>query len=257
MKLKFEVVFAVIVIVLGAQAAAQTSSTNRAETSRKPQGVPPRVWTFKQGNKFEAWLVSFQGADQILLRKASDSKDYAVNTSFLSADDQTYLSKLRETTLKTQSEGEAKNLEKQGKLEVTVELMRNYPEKVAEHKDTWMDAEFVKIDGGQLLSLTRAQEIQDRQLSRIAGENFKTTDWRDDFLGFSVLDKSGQSYEYCWVSKKLPVANTVLKLKEGDRVRLIGHVSDMEAFGADKHQLWFYVQTVRIITPAKKAGVQQ
>ncbi len=250
MKLRFEIVLAVLITLLGWQAPAQTTATNKPETARKTPGAPPRVWTFKQGNKLEAWLVNFQGGEQVLLKRASDFKTYAVNISFLSADDQTYLGKIREMTRKTQLSAEAKNLEQQGKAELTVDLMRNHPKNLNEFKDCWMDAEFDKIDGGNLLSLTRSQESQDKWLSSIAGEHFKTTDWRDDCLGFSVVDKNGESYGYCWVPKKRPAGLAVAKLKQGDKVRLIGNVSDMEVFGADKYQLWFYIQSVRLIAPA-------
>ena len=196
--------------------------------------------------------MTFQGRDQVLLRRASDSKNYAVNISFLSPDDQTYLGKLRETTLKAQLDAEAATLAKQGKVEVTVQLLENYPEKAGEFKECWMDAEFVKIDGANLLYLTRMQEIDNRALSNLAGYEIKTTDWREDFLGFSVRDNNGKSYGYCFASKHLSVGKTVASLKSGDSVRITGHLLTMDAFGGDKHQRWLCVQSVRVVAPAVK-----
>lgn len=120
-----------------------------------------------------------------------------------------------------------------------------------------MDAEFVRIDGGHLLSLTRSQERQDEALSRLAGIDFKTTDWRENFVGFTVEDKNAKPYTYCWASKKLPVSNAVVKPKRGEQVRLKGYVPSMDAFGADKHDLWFYIQDLRVIKPVVEHGTSE
>jgi len=70
------------------------------------------------------------------------------------------------------------------------------------------------------------------------------------WLCFTIKDKAGRSYDRCILPKMKPAATVVPKLRRGDKIRVIGTLSDLEVFGADKHDLWFYVQRIQMIKPA-------
>lgn len=130
-------------------------------------------------------------------------------------------------------------------VEFSANLINSFPEK-ARYKTGWMDASFSGLD---------------KFAGRLA----------DIDLGFDVKDSEKNYYHHCVVVKSLhgpnwpndsgqgdspnPLVNVVSNLKEGDRVRFYGTVSDRGPLDMDGRELFFYVDRIQIIETAaeKKA----
>jgi hypothetical protein len=232
-------------------------------------GAAPHQWSLKSGEHFSGDYLS-SGTSAVVFRVSGTN--CIVKISDLSTNDQLQIAQLREAREKSRQEDQtakrqawfdeqAKRLSAHGQIEFTVDLMKNFPEKLKSpkgdqiSKDCWMDAEFVGVDSAKLLSLTQSQEESNKQLSRIAGQSFESSDWRDDFLGFKVKDKGGSDFDYCFASKRMQVAAVILKLNRGDKVRILGDVSNLGAvYGGDSHQIWLQATDVQVITQAPKSN---
>lgn len=205
----------------------------------------PRIWTFQTGVTISGDYYS--SGDQFVVIKHNGTNCF-LRIGDLSSNDQAYVAENQFEQRQARLAAETNQMVNEGMVEFTVKQAKNFPEKMKEH--CWMDAEFVEINSDELLELTRNSNDQIQEMSTIAGDNpddYKT-DWREDFLGLHVTDKNGDFYNYCFASKRMDVANDLMKLHSGDKIRLIGYVDNMGAsLGDDEYQPWFQIYQIEII----------
>ncbi len=222
----------------------------------------PRTWVLKTGETVTGDY--FSSGTTTLVVKTGGTNCF-IKISDLSTNDQADVVEMQVAQRQARLNAETNQLVANGYFEATVSLMKNFPEKFKEISNNWMDVEFDELNNDNLLELQRACDAENKYLSSIAGnspEEFQF-DWRENGLGFYVKDKNGNYYGYCWVSKHMPVINDLVKLKKGDKVRLIGNVDAMgKSFGSfggsDQYQLWFQVLKIEIIEyAAEKKFMEQ
>jgi hypothetical protein len=202
----------------------------------------PHAWTFTTGKTFEGDYYS-SGTTAVVIR--NNGTNYIFKMAYLSTNDLTYVAKIQADQKQAKLDAEVRQMQQAGKIELTANLIDNFPEKVRS-KTGWMDANFYDFD-------------------KYAGRSSEID------LGFDVEDSLGKSYRHCVVCKTLhgpnwpydqgqndrpnPLVNVISNLKQGDKVRLYGSVNDRGPLSDDYTQLFFYIDRVEIIETAaeKKA----
>jgi len=179
----------------------------------------PHTWTFKQGGAFDGDYFS-SGTTVVVVRK--DGTNYTFKITDLSTNDQAYIVKTKADQKRARLDAEVKQMQQTGMIELTAQLIENFPEKVHE-KSGWMDAEFIELDAS-------ANPLGD-------GEQFASIE-----LVLRVQDKNQDLFSHCVVPKELhgnnyfethdlsdskpnPLADVVANLKRYDKIRLIGKMS--------------------------------
>lgn len=190
------------------------------------------TWTLKTGAKFTGDYFT-SGTEMVVIK--SHGTNCLLKISDLSTNDWLYFQECKAAQRQRQLDAKAvtasaagvdtKSLVAQGYIEFTPKLIENYPEKV-DHQNGWMDAEFSSIGGAAKYH-----------------EDF------NDMLGFSVV-ADGSSYDHCVVVKNLSthIDDQIMKLKDGDKIRLTGHVVVPEG---GRSQGWLMVDTVTVLNSVK------
>ena len=167
----------------------------------------PHTWTFQKGATFEGDYYS-SGTTAVVVRKSGTNSIFKI--ADLSAEDQAYVAKMQAAQKQARLDAEAKQLATQGYIEVSAQLLENFPEKV-NFKKVWMDCEFWRFSPFSAMGETAP----------------------DVMLVLQVNDKDRNLYQYCEIFKDLsddnfatsrpnPVAQALANLKSGDKIRLIG-----------------------------------
>lgn len=244
MNRKLAIVMAVILSLLECGVDAQTNVL-----PGKMQTTAPRVWTFQTGMTISGDYYS-SGTEMVVIKH--DGTNCFLRIADISPKDQAYVAENQFKQRQALLASETNEMLNTGMVEFTVQQSKNFPEKTK--VNCWMDAEFEEINSDELLDLTRDSEADAREIAAIAGEQADNMDFRDDFLGVHVADKNGDSFNYCFASKKPPMVDDLMKLHKGDRVRLWGYVDNFGGgFGGDEYQLWFQIYRIEIIeTVAEK-----
>jgi hypothetical protein len=233
--------------------------TNRMALEQESASM--RTWTLRNGEKYEGEFVS-SGSIMVVVKR--HGTNCFLKVSDLSTNDHNYVVKIQSAREQARLDAQTKQLTRQGQIELTVDIIKNYPERISKY--LWMDAEFVEFNGDELLSLTeRGQHHRSERFPM----GLPITDLREAFIGFRVRDKNGDVFYKCYATKnkQSPIADQIAKLKRGDMVRLFGEVSspsrfslrflpdlpNMEALGEDKGSLWFQVTSIQMITSATKS----
>ena len=145
-----------------------------------------------------------------------------------------------------QLDAEVKQMIAAGMVEATAKLIRDFPEKLSV-AGGWMDAKFIKVDSSYLAHA-------------------------DACLGFLVEDKNGDVVYDCAVEKELwgekfysgdvqglsdkkpnPLVGTVMSLKHGDKIRLIGKKKGTDSiFEIEKIEMIERAANVPMIVPAAR-----
>ena len=198
----------------------------------------------------EAIALQQEQEKKVRLAQAEAARQAAKQQAELTASAQT-----NSAQRQRQLEAEVAQMRAAGWMELTSDLIENFPEKVRDqipgdgtiiHKYGWMDATF---------------------------GSFNTYKDSPDFLGFGVIDSHGNDFIYCVVAKKLysretftaadilagaldnytpnPLVNVAFNLKRGDKVRLIGHCDDS---GERDSHAWFYIDRIEMIESAADAA---
>jgi hypothetical protein len=192
----------------------------------------PHTWTFQKGGTFEGDYFS-SGTEKVVIRK--DGTNNIFKIADLSTNDEAYIAKIKADQKQARLDAEAKQMASDGMIELTRNLIQNYPEKL-DRKSGWMDAEFLEVGGDS--------KYNDALVT--------------DMLGFEVRDKEQNIYSRCVVTKGLStqIDKTVLQLQRGEKLRLIGHVVIPQGELAGG---WFMVSRIEMIESAaeKKAKEQQ
>ena len=167
-------------------------------------------WTLQSGAVFSGDYFS-SGSQMVVIK--SHGTNCILKISELSTNDWLFFYQCKMNQRQMQLDAEAKQMVAAGIVEATVNLFRDFPEKVSD-KGCWMDAKFIKVDSSNLA-------------------------YPDVYLGFRVEDKNGDECYNCAVIKEFPGENfkngtdysdkkanplvgVVMNLKPGDKVRLIG-----------------------------------
>jgi hypothetical protein len=191
----------------------------------------PHDWVLKTGETVSGDYVS-SGTTKLVIK--TGGTNCFLNISDLSVNDLTYIIEMQMKQRQARLDAETEQMKRQGMVEINIGLIRNFPEKVR-GKTGWMDAEFIDVDNSAI--------------------HIYQKDLEEDFLGFRVKDKSDKLYyTYGFVKKNEPVADILLKLKPGDKIRLIGMITDK--LGND--ELWFPVDQIEMIeTSAEKKAKEE
>ena len=143
----------------------------------------PHTWTFQKGGTFEGDYYS-SGTTAVVVCKNGTNNIFKI--ADLSAEDQAYVAKMQAAQKQARLDAEVKQMQQAGWIELSTDLIRNFPEKVRTvipgdgtviKKMGWMDAEYRGMN-----DLTRNH---------------------DSSLSFGVIDSKGDSFDYCIVAKKL------------------------------------------------------
>jgi hypothetical protein len=120
-------------------------------------------------------------------------------------------------------------------MEFTANLLKNFPERVEgtpgtlEGKFGWMDGEYFQTSSDEIDSYDRA--------------DFDTS----TKAGFTITDKNGEFFEHCYVEKN-KLGDTLLNLKSGDRIRIIGQAIMVLRPGTDAtFDIMFRVDSIQVI----------
>jgi len=202
----------------------------------------PHTWTLKTGAAFSGDYVS--SGTQMVVIKDSGTNCFLKITD-LTTNDWLYFQDCKAAQRQHQLDAEAAQMRAAGLVEFTSDLIENFPEKVNSH-DGWMDGKFMRLD------------------SDAAGYMMDGSKLSDLRLGFDVEDKNGHFFSYAFVPKKLlgpnylagdyndqrpnELVSVVTSLKEGDQIRLIGHVLATADFRA------FEIQKIEMIESAADAA---
>jgi len=206
----------------------------------------PHTWVLKTGESAAGDYVS--SGTTTLVIKTSGTNSF-LKISDLSTNDLAYLAKMQAAQRQARFDAEARQMVNAGMVELTANLIRDFPEKVdgrANGPRSWMDAKFINVDS-----------------SFLANPDFD--------LGFEVEHKNGDIFEFCSVQKEFygehfmngtdysdkkanPLVGVVMDLKRGDKVRLIGRVIPISSVASGN----FKVEKVEMIESAaeKKAKEQ-
>jgi hypothetical protein len=159
------------------------------------------LFTFKAGGKLEADFLEFKDANTVVVKGAKDGKSYALPIAQLIEADQKFLADLR-----SKSDLKA-DLKRTKGFETTVKEIQNFPERTM-NRDVWMDVTF--------------GSLYESHIKIWLGEEYLRT-----HLGFAVTDKNGDYFTYCIIEKG-PNATALEKIKKGQKLRLIGHVTKFD-----------------------------
>jgi hypothetical protein len=207
------------------------------------------TWTLKTGAAFSGDYIS-SGTQMVVIKDSGTN--CLLKISDLSTNDWLYFYQCKTNQRQMHLDAEAAQMRAAGWLEFTSDLIMNFPEKVRDqipgdgtiiHKYGWMDATF---------------------------EGF-SNDSVDNALHFSVRDSTEQYFHYCTVIKWLknsvadvgtpnPFADSVSKLKDGDKVRFFGNCDDSAGFSwqtLDNERLshcWFFIDRIEMIESAVDAA---
>jgi len=204
----------------------------------------PRTWTFQTGVTVAGDYVS-SGTTMVVIRNSGTN--CFLKISDLSTNDRIFVAQMQLAQRQARLDAGTNQMARAGRIELTAKLIENFPEKV-EDKPAWMDAEFDQLEPG-------------------------TVDFQDVRLGFSIRDKNGDWFLYCYVNKNLPGPNypsnfedwqpnplvsAVTSLKHGDKIRLIGKVGPISAsafLSEWNYRRYFEIEKLEIIETAaeKKA----
>ena len=199
----------------------------------------PHVWTFKQGGKFEGDYFSCD-SNAVVVRKTGTN--YTLRIADLSANDLTYVAKIKADQRQTELETEVKQMTAAGMMEFSAKLIEHFPEKVWDNKKGWMDVTFNDLS-------TKYIEFSDME------------------LGLYLTDKNGDYTSRCFIFKQLnrpdentkpvpnPLAEWAIGLKRGDNIRLIGHSFRMTDSGriysgSNFDHAGFLVEKIEVIESA-------
>jgi hypothetical protein len=199
MKLRIIIALVAIEATLAWQAGAQANNTNTATLTQRTLTSAPRMWTFQQGGKIEGWLAGFQGTNQVVVRKTADNKNYSLTISSLSSDDQVYLATVRDDALTKQLDTEAKQLQKQGLVELSAKLFQNFPERIKRMPQNWSGVDLGSLSSDEIMVRGAKRVWMDASFQKV-DSYFLLEDQREQWLGFAVRDKDGEHYNYCFVT---------------------------------------------------------
>lgn len=177
----------------------------------------PHTWTLKNGSSVQGDY--FSSGTTILVLKRSGT-NYFLNISDLATNDLPYLAKMQSAQRQSQLDAQTRQMQQSGMIELTKQLIDNFPEKVVDQKRAWMDATFYDFNpGGDPLN-------HDNDLTALE-------------LVLQVWDKNNDTVSCCVVQKYLypnnivniyadkrpnPLAAVAANLKRGDKIRLIGSI---------------------------------
>lgn len=166
----------------------------------------PHLW-HQKGNAIAGDYVS-AGTSSLVIKQNGTNRFLALAS--LDADDQKYLRGIKRADKRKTLAAEAAMLPSQGYVEVTSQLLENFPEKV-NYQKVWMDCQFWKFSPYSAIGETAPDVI----------------------LVLNVLDKNRDVYDHCEIFKNMssdnyvtsqpnPVAGALASLKPDDRIRLFG-----------------------------------
>ena len=197
----------------------------------------PRTWVLKTGETVTGDYVS-SGTTTLVVK--TGSTNCFLTISNLSSDDQAYIAEMQAAQRQARLDAEAKQMEKDGWIELTAQFLENFPEK-SKDKTGWMDAEFVELDSSY-------------------------SEYPERYLGFSIRDKNGDFFKKCiaekligdpespaWPNNKKPnpLIDQISTLKRGDKIRLIGRKSDLY-LGFSNAGWRFFIDKVEITKRAEE-----
>lgn len=201
----------------------------------------PHVWTFKQGGTIEGDYYT-SGTAAVVIRR--DGTNCILPIANLSSNDLAFVAQKKIEQRKAQLAAETNLFLKRGMVELSKQRIQNFPEQVND-RFGWMDCEFSEFD------------IDSSPVGKLAGADF--------MLRLVVKDKDSNYYRHAEILKRLPTANAeqgpanptalqAAKLKQVDRIRLIGMVAN----AGDNNFESFMVDRIEIIETAteKKAREQ-
>jgi hypothetical protein len=191
-------------------------------------------WTLKSGAVFPG---DYFTSGELMVVIKSHGTNCLLKISELSTNDWLYFQDRKAAQRQRQLDAEAVQLAAQGYIEVTSQLLENFPEKV-NFKTVWMDCTFWRFSPYTAMGETAPDVI----------------------LVLQVNDKNNDLYQYCEIFKNVsadnfatyqpnPVAQALANIKPGDKLRLfgIGHNT-----GAGFHQ--FEIQNFEMIESAADAA---
>ena len=199
---------------------------------------------FKKGGRFQGDYVS-SGTTTVVVNKGGTN--YFLSIADLSTNDQAYVAQMQFAQRQARLDAETNQFMQQGIIQTTVAQIKNFPEQI-EGKSVWIDADFDELEPGAV-------------------------DFQSVRLGFSIRDKNGDWFTYCYVNKELPGPNypsdienwqpnplvsAITNLRHGDKIRLIGKVGPISpvALLSDwSYQRYLELQKLEVIETAaeKKA----
>jgi hypothetical protein len=189
------------------------------------------VWTLKSGDHFTGDYFT-SGAQMVVIK--NHGTNCLLKIVDLTTNDWLYFQDCKTAALQRQLDAEAAQLKAAGKIELDATLMEHFPEKVV-NRQCWIDGEF--------------NELNDLF---VYGKD------KDYLLGFFIKDRDGKNC-ISGVFKKnphddqpAPELAEVMKLKHGDRVRLLGCPLESED---GNRQLRFYVNHVEVIQTKAEVDV--
>ncbi|MGB8370245.1 MAG: hypothetical protein ACLPYZ_01230 [Limisphaerales bacterium] len=196
----------------------------------------PHTWTLKTGVAFSGDYIS-SGTQMVVIKDSGTNRFLKI--SDLTTNDWLYFQECKAAQRQRQLDAEAAQMRAAGLVEFTSDLIENFPEKVNGH-DGWMDGKFMRLD------------------SAAAGYMMDGSKLSDLRLGFDVEDKNRNFFRNAFVPKQIlgpnffagdsndqrpnELVSVVTSLKEGDQIRLIGHVlaaatTDFRAFEIQKIEM--------------------
>jgi hypothetical protein len=202
----------------------------------------PHTWALKTGEPVTGDYVS-SGTTTLVVK--TGGTNCFLKISELSTNDRSYFQECKAAQRQHQLDAEATQMRAAGQIELTADLIKNFPERVRS-KQGWMDAKFYELD-------------------KLAGRSSE----RD--LGFDVEDSNGKLFMHCCVSKLIygpnplddtkpnPFVDEISNLKTGDKVRFFGGVDDPRTDGFGGYVTYhFFIHRIEMIESAadKKAREQ-
>jgi hypothetical protein len=117
--------------------------------------------------------------------------------------------------------------------EFSANVLKNFPERVEgapgtlEGKLGWMDGEFIQISNDEIDS----------------NDRFDTS----TTVGFTISDKNGDFFEHCYADKT-KLGDLLLKLKDGNQIRVIGQAMSVLRPGTDAtFDVWLRVDSIQVV----------
>jgi hypothetical protein len=200
------------------------------------------TWTLKTGAIISGDYIS-SGTQMVVIKDSGTN--FFLKITDLTTNDWLYFQECKAAQRQHQLDTEAAQMRAAGLVEFTSDLIENFPEKVNGH-DGWMDGTFMRLD------------------SDAAGYMMDGSKLSDLRLGFDVEDKNRNSFRNAFVPKQIlgpnylagdyndqrpnELVSVVTSLKEGDQIRLIGHVLATTDFRE------FEIQKIKMIESAVDAA---